>query len=73
MSFLHLALRGVTSRHVASSSLSRLHMSRIPQRAAFSAASSLDKSHIEKRVLEVLKTFEKVTPEKVRSRSCVSI
>ena len=73
MSFLHLALRGVTSRHVASSSLSRLHMSRIPQRASFSAASSLDRSQIEKRVLEVLKTFEKVTPEKVRSGSCVPI
>ena len=47
-------------------------MSRLPQRAAFSAASSLDKSQIEARVLEVLKTFEKVSPEKVRSDSRVS-
>ncbi|KAI9460889.1 acyl carrier protein-like protein [Lactarius psammicola] len=62
MSFLHLAFRSVTSRHVASSSLSRLHMSRIPQRAAFSAASSLDKSQIETRVLDVVKTFEKIKP-----------
>ncbi|KAH9022955.1 acyl carrier protein-like protein [Lactarius pseudohatsudake] len=66
MSFLHFALRGVTSRHVASSSLSRLHMSRIPQRAAFSAASSLDKSQIETRVFDVLKTFEKVNHEKIK-------
>ncbi|KAH9064230.1 acyl carrier protein [Lactarius vividus] len=66
MSFLHLAFRSVTSRHVASSSLSRLHMSRIPQRAAFSAASTLDKSQIETRVLDVLKSFEKVSPEKIK-------
>ncbi len=72
MSFLRLAFRSVTSRHVASSSLSRLHMSRIPQRAAFSAASSLDKSQIETRVLDVVKTFEKVSPEKVRPDSRVS-
>lgn len=66
MSFLHFALRSVTSRHVASSSLSRLHMNRIPQRAAFSAASSLDKPQIETRVFDVLKTFEKVNPEKIK-------
>ncbi len=56
MSFLHLAFRSVTSRHVASASLSRLHMNRFQQRAAFSAASALDKSQIEARVLDVLKT-----------------
>ena len=47
-------------------------MSRLPQRAAFSAASSLDKSQIETRVLDVLKTFEKVSAEKVRSGPRVS-
>ncbi|KAI9445211.1 acyl carrier protein [Lactarius indigo] len=67
MSFLRFAFRGVTSRHVASSSLSRLHMSRLPQRAAFSAASSLDKSQIETRVFDVLKTFEKVNPNKIKA------
>ncbi|KAF8271406.1 acyl carrier protein [Lactarius quietus] len=67
MSFLHLAFRSVTSRHVASSSLSRLHMSRIPQRAAFSVASSLERSQIETRVHDVLKSFEKVSPEKIKA------
>lgn len=66
MSFLQLALRRVTSRHVASTSFSRLQLSRLPQRAAFSAA-ALDKSQIETRVFDVLKSFEKVSPEKVRS------
>ncbi|KAI0257568.1 acyl carrier protein-like protein [Lactifluus subvellereus] len=66
MPFLHLALRSATSRHLAASSFSRLYQSRIPQRAAFSAASSLDKTQIETRVLEVLKTFEKVSPEKLK-------
>ncbi|KAI0307793.1 acyl carrier protein-like protein [Multifurca ochricompacta] len=64
MSFIHLALRSTASRHLASSSLSRLYQSRIPQRAAFSAASSLDRAQIEKRVLDVLRTFEKVGHEK---------
>jgi hypothetical protein len=32
---------------------------------AFSAASALDKAQIETRVLDVLKSFEKVHPEKV--------
>jgi hypothetical protein len=32
---------------------------------AFSAASSLEKGQIETRVLDVLKSFEKVHPEKV--------
>ncbi|KAF8481168.1 acyl carrier protein [Russula ochroleuca] len=66
MSFLHLALRGAATRHLASSSLSRLSNSRIPQRMAFSAASALDKAHIETRVLDVLKSFEKVHPEKLK-------
>jgi hypothetical protein len=72
MSFLHLAFRSVTTRHVASSSFSRLQMSRLPQRAAFSAARSLEKPQIETRVIDILKTFEKVSSEKVRSGSCVS-
>ena len=38
---------------------------------AFSAASSLDKTQIETRVLDVMKSFEKVHPEKVRSDSGV--
>jgi hypothetical protein len=67
MSFLRLALRSTATRYVASSSLSRLHQSRLPQRAAFSAASSLDKAQIETRILDVLKSFEKVHPEKVCS------
>jgi len=66
MSFLRLAFRSVSSPHVASSSLSRLHMTRIPQRAAFSTA-SLDKSQVETRVLDVLRSFEKVSPEKIKS------
>lgn len=65
MSFIHLAFRTVATRHLAPSSLSRLHQSRIPQRVAFSVASALDKAHIETRVLDVLKSFEKVHPEKV--------
>jgi hypothetical protein len=69
MSFIRLALRSTISRHLAVSSLSRLHQSRIPQRAAFSAASSLEKVQIETRVLDVLKTFEKVSPEKVSTDS----
>ena len=65
MSFIRLAFRGVVTRNLASHSLSRLHQSRLPQRAAFSAASALDKTQIETRVLDVLKSFEKVHPEKV--------
>ena len=65
MSFIHLALRGAATRHLAPSSLSRLSKSRIPQRMAFSAASALDKAQIETRVLDVMKSFEKVHPKKV--------
>ncbi len=65
MSFIHLALRRAATRHVASSSLSRFSKSRIPQRMTFSAASALDKAQIETRVLDILKTFEKVHSEKV--------
>ena len=65
MSFVHLALRSAATRHFAPTSLSRLSKSRIPQRMAFSAANSLDKAQIETRVLDVLKSFEKVHPEKV--------
>ena len=68
MSFIRLAFRGVVTRNLASPSLSRLHQSRLPQRAAFSAASTLDKLQIETRVLDVLKSFEKVHPEKVCNR-----
>lgn len=71
MSFIHLALRGAATRHLASSSLNRFSKSRIPQRMAFSAASSLDKTQIETRILDVMKSFEKVHPEKVRSDSGV--
>lgn len=67
MSFLQLAFRRVTSSHAASSSFSRLQLSRLPQRAAFSAVAPLDKSQIETRVFDVLKSFEKVSSEKVRS------
>ncbi|KAI0280651.1 acyl carrier protein [Russula aff. rugulosa BPL654] len=66
MSFIHLALRGAATRHLASSSLTRFSKSRIPQRMAFSAASSLEKGQIETRVLDVLKSFEKVHPEKLK-------
>jgi NADH dehydrogenase (ubiquinone) 1 alpha/beta subcomplex 1 len=71
MSFIRLALRSAVTRNLASPSLSRLHQSRLPQRAAFSAASALDKAHIETRVLDVLKSFEKVHPEKVCMESDV--
>ncbi|KAI0002035.1 acyl carrier protein [Russula vinacea] len=66
MSFLHLALRSAVTRHLASPSLSMLSKSRIPQRMAFSAASALDKAHIETRVMDVMKSFEKVHPEKLK-------
>ncbi|KAH9985437.1 acyl carrier protein [Russula compacta] len=66
MSFIHLAFRTVATRRLAASSLSRLHQSRIPQRVAFSAASALDKAHIETRVLDILKSFEKVHSEKLK-------
>jgi len=65
MSFIHLALRGAATRHLASSSLTRFSKSRIPQRMAFSAASALDKAQIETRILDIMKSFEKVHPEKV--------
>lgn len=65
MSFIHLALRRAATRHIAPTSLSRLSQSRIPQRMTFSAASTLDKEQIETRVVDVLKSFEKVHPEKV--------
>ena len=71
MSFIHLALRGVATRHLTSSSLTGFSKSRISQRVAFSTASTLDKTHIETRVLDVLKSFEKVHPGKVRSDSDV--
>jgi hypothetical protein len=65
MSFIRLSLRGAALRHHSATSFSMLHQSRILQRAAFSTASSLDKAQIESRVLDVLKTFEKVSAEKV--------
>lgn len=65
MSFIRLALRGAATRNIALPSLSRVYQSHLPQRAAFSAASALDKAQIEARVLDVLKSFEKVHPEKV--------
>ncbi|KAI0274629.1 acyl carrier protein [Gloeopeniophorella convolvens] len=64
MSFLRLALRSPTSRHLAVAA--RLQQSRLPQRATFSAASSLDRVQIETRVLDVLKTFEKVKSDKLK-------
>ncbi|KAH9968976.1 acyl carrier protein [Russula dissimulans] len=67
MPFIRFALRSAATRYVVSPSLSRLHQSRLPQRAAFSAASSLDKAQIETRVLDVMKSFEKVQPEKLKS------
>jgi len=66
MSFIRLALRSAVTRQLALPSLSRLHQSRLPQRAAFSTASTLDKAHIETRVLDVLKSFEKVHLEKLK-------
>jgi len=65
MSFIQLALRGAATRHLTSSSLTRFSKSRIPQRMAFSAASALDKAQIETRILDIMKSFEKVHPEKV--------
>jgi hypothetical protein len=73
MSFIRLALRSAVTRQLALPSFSRLHQSRLPQRAAFSAASTLDKAHIETRVLDVLKSFEKVHLEKVCLESNVPI
>ncbi|KAH9982458.1 acyl carrier protein [Lactifluus volemus] len=66
MSFIRLSLRGAALRHHSATSFSMLHQSRILQRAAFSTASSLDKAQIESRVLDVLKTFEKVSAEKLK-------
>jgi hypothetical protein len=73
MSFIHLALRGAATRRLAPSSFFRLQQSRIPQRAGFSAASSLDKTQIETRVLDVLKSFEKVQPKQVCADSAVHV
>lgn len=47
-------------------------MSCLLQYAAFSADSSLDKSQIEVDILNILKTFKKVSPERVCSGLCVS-
>ncbi|KAI9508793.1 acyl carrier protein [Russula earlei] len=66
MSFIRLALRSTATRHLASPSLSGLHRGRLPLRAAFSAAAPLDRAQIETRVLDVLKSFEKVRPEKLK-------
>lgn len=71
MSFLRVAFRGPAAtfarNRVSISAVNIPRRSWLPQRAAFSAAAGLTKEEITTRVLDVLKGFEKVDPNKVRN------
>ncbi|KAI0051761.1 acyl carrier protein [Auriscalpium vulgare] len=64
MSFARIALRSAVRTGLAQPA-SRLLFNRLPPRAAFSAAAALEPAQIERRVLDVLKGFDKVNPEKL--------
>ncbi|OBZ79255.1 Acyl carrier protein, mitochondrial [Grifola frondosa] len=67
MSFLRLAARRIALPRVAFAVPQQ--RSRIIQCAAFSAAAGLTKEQITTRVIDVLKGFEKVKPEKLSTNS----
>ncbi|THH06615.1 hypothetical protein EW146_g9559 [Bondarzewia mesenterica] len=60
MSFLRLAFRSAVRPSLAVASAPRLQLSRLRPRAAFSAAAGLQKAEIETRILDVVKSFEKL-------------
>jgi NADH dehydrogenase (ubiquinone) 1 alpha/beta subcomplex 1 len=66
MSFIRLAARSLARPRLAFAAAPRIQNS-VPWRAGFSAAAGLTKDDIKKRVIEVLKGFEKVEPSKVLS------
>lgn len=68
----NFAARNVVARTVASPRLALVARSRIIPCAAFSAAAGLSKDEITTRVLDVLKSFEKVEPSKVRAVHAVT-
>jgi NADH dehydrogenase (ubiquinone) 1 alpha/beta subcomplex 1 len=65
MSFIRLGLRVATLRHPASNT-GRV-WNALPLRSGYAAAAGLSRDAIERRVLNVLKGFEKVDPAKVRA------
>jgi len=65
MSFIRLAARSLARPRLAFAA-PRIQNS-VPWRAGFSAAAGLTKDDIQKRVIDVLKDFEKVNPSKVLS------
>ena len=71
MSFLRVAFRGPAAtfarNRVAASAVTIPRRTWLPQHAAFSAAAGLTQEAITTRVLDVLKGFEKVDPNKVRN------
>lgn len=72
MSFLRLAVRSAVRPRFAPAFVP-LARSQLLQRASYSAAAGLNKEQITTRVLDVLKSFEKVDPAKVRSSTAVSV
>ena len=71
MSFLRVAFRGPAAafarNRVSASAVTIPRRTWLPQRAAFSAAAGLTQEEITTRVLDVLKGFEKVDPNKARN------
>lgn len=70
MSFLRVAVRSVARPHAVSApfrsaQLANARYTFALQRASYSAAAGLSRSDIESRVLDVLKSFEKVNQTKV--------
>ena len=71
MSFLRLAVRNVARPRMAFAAPAALATrSRILQGASYSAAAGLSKEQITARDLDVLKGFEKVKQDKVRTVLC---
>lgn len=65
MSFTRFAFRSAVRPTLMAASAPRIQFLRYSPRAAFSAAAGLPKSEIEARILDLLKSFEKVDPAKV--------
>ncbi|EKM61164.1 uncharacterized protein PHACADRAFT_247597 [Phanerochaete carnosa HHB-10118-sp] len=65
MSFLRLAVRNVARTRVVAAPVAFSARTGFLQRAQYSAAAGLNKEQITARILDVLKGFEKVKPEKL--------
>lgn len=65
MSFTRFAFRSAVRPTLMAASAPRIQFLRYSPRAAFSAAAGLPKSEIEARILDLLKSFEKVDPAKL--------